>query len=142
MRIFRPVVPVLFALLAIGAPAATAVLEAQATPVSPAEAEAFLGQWSLALDAQGQTFVMDLDIEDEDGTVTAEVSGEMAPVTKAESVSKAGEKLVLAFAVAAEGQQFPIVVTLTPVSDTLEAAVDVAGGMFVTTGKGTRRQGL
>lgn len=124
---------------ATGAIATAGTAEAQDASVTAAEARAFLGEWSLSLDAQGQTFVMDLDIADEGGAVTAEVSAPMAPVTKAESVSKSGDKLVLAFAVAAEGQQFPIVVTLTPVADALEAAVDVAGGMFMTTGKGTRR---
>lgn len=138
MRILSRVILAFF-VLAIGAFALAGTAQAQDASVTSAEAEAFLGEWSLSLDAQGQTFVMDLDIAEEDGAVTAEVSAPMAPVTKAESISRSGEKLVLAFAVAAEGQEFPIVVTLTPVADTLEAAVDVAGGMFMTTGKGTRR---
>ena len=109
-------------------------------PVPAADAQAFLGDWALAIDAQGQTFTMDLGIEDSGGNVAAEVSSEMGPQpVKAERISKSGENLVLAFSIDAQGQVVPMVLTLTTTADGLNANVDFAAGMFVTTGKGTRK---
>jgi hypothetical protein len=111
-----------------------------APAVRAADAQAFLGSWAVALDAQGQTLTMNVNIQDAEGNVAAEVSSDMAPeVVKAERISKAGDNLVLRFSMAAQGQQFPMVMTLTPEAEALNASVDFADGMFVTTGKGTKR---
>jgi hypothetical protein len=140
MAIASRIVPVLLGLFMVGATTGATTGAAQETSVSVADAQAFLGSWAVALDAQGQTFVMDLNITDADGNVAAEVSNEMMPAaTKAQRISKNGENLVIAFSMEAEGQQFPVVMTLTPEADALNASVDFAGGAFVSTGKGTKK---
>ena len=123
------------AALAIGLVGAARV-EAQSVPV--AEAQAFMGAWTLAVDAQGQAFEMGLAITDEGGNVAAEVSSELG-AQKISQITKNADKLVLSYSMDAQGQQIPIVITLTPTAAGLDAALDFAGGMFQAAGKGTKR---
>jgi hypothetical protein len=111
-------------------------LSAQAVPA--ADAQPFLGSWAVTIDAQGQSFTMDVDIQDAQGNVAAEVSSELGS-TQVEKISRTGENLVLSYNMSAQGQQFPVVMTLTPAGEELNANLDFADGMFQTTGKGTRK---
>lgn len=134
------IVPAFLALLAASVFADARAASAQAAPLPVAEAQAFLGNWALALDAQGQAFTINVDIKDVGGNVAADVSSDMSPSAQAQSVAKSGANLVISFAMDAQGQQVPVVITLTPNADALNASVDFAGGMFVMAGKGSRRQ--
>ena len=132
-------VPALFALfvVAIAAPGTAA---AQSAPVRAADAQAFLGEWAVEIDAQGQAVVFELDIIDENGNVVAEVNDPMnGGAIRIDRVSKSGDNLVLSYNLDAQGQQFPISVTLAPAADALDARIDVASGMFTSTAKATRR---
>ncbi len=131
--------PALLALLAASAFADVRAAAAQAAPLPVAEAQAFLGNWALALDAQGQAFPLNVDIKDVGGNVAADVSSDMTPSAQAQSISKSGERLLISFSMDAQGQQVPVVITLTPEAEALNASVDFAGGMFVMAGKGSRR---
>jgi hypothetical protein len=141
MARFPRILLALFGLAAAGTSLGTVTASAQdAAPVPVADAQAFLGKWAVALDAQGQVFTMNVNIQDSEGNVAAEVTSDMAPeAVKAEKVAKAGENLVLTFSIDAQGQIVPMVMTLTPATDGLDANVDFAAGMFVTTGKGTKQ---
>ena len=141
MASFPRLLVAFFALAVAGTSLGVISASAQdAAPVPVADAQAFMGKWAVALDAQGQTFTMNVDIQDAEGSVAAEVTSDMAPeAVKAEKVAKSGENLVLTFSIDAQGQVVPMVMTLTPASDGLNADVDFADGMFVTTGKGTKQ---
>ncbi len=140
MAIVSRVASVFLALFVVAATGGVSTGAAQATSISVTEAQAFMGSWAIALDAQGQAFVMNLDLTNADGNVAAEINNEMMPgATKASRIEKNGANLVLNFSMEAEGQQFPVVMTLTPADDALNASVDFAGGMFVAAGKGTKK---
>jgi invasion protein IalB len=139
MNTVTRIVPALVVLFVIAAFAGVSAASAQAASLPVAQAQTFLGDWAVALDAQGQSFTLTVDIKDVEGNVAADVGSDMSPTTRAQSVSRTGENLVVSFSMDAQGQQIPVVITLTPDGDALNASVDFAGGMFVATGKGTRR---
>jgi hypothetical protein len=115
---------------------ATSSAQAQTIPV--AQAQGFMGAWTLAIDAQGQTFEMGLNITDEGGNVAAEVSSEMGS-QKVSKVAREAEKLVLSYSMDAQGQAIPVVITLIPADAGLNASLDFAAGMFTASGKGTKK---
>jgi len=123
-----------FALLFTLAGASSA--NAQSIPV--AEAQAFMGSWALALDAQGQAFAMDLNVTSDAGNVAAEMVSEMG-TQKITTIAKNEAKLVLSFSADMQGQAIPIAITLTPTAAGVDAEMNVAGGMFVAQGKGTKK---
>jgi hypothetical protein len=123
---------VLVAGLALG------VNTASAQSVSASDAQAFLGLWAVSVDAQGQTLVMDLDIKNEGGNVAAEVNSQLGR-SQVERITRNGDKLVLSYSVNAQGQQVPVVMTLAAADAGLNADLDFAGGMFVASGKGTKK---
>jgi hypothetical protein len=139
-RTLSRLLPALVALVIGSAFAAPATAAAQSAPVRAADAQAFLGEWAVTVDAQGQPVVIELDITDENGNVVAEVNDPMGGGTiRIDRISKTGDNLVLSYDLDAQGQQFPISVTLSPAADALNANIDVAGGMLTTTAKATRR---
>jgi hypothetical protein len=140
MASFARTLVALLALAVTGALFGAVTASAQDATVRAADAQPFIGDWRLAVDAQGQMLTMDLSIQDAQGNVAAEVNNDMLPgAVKADRVSKSGDNLVLSFTIDAQGQVFPMTMTLTPASDGLNASIDVAGGMFITSGKGTRK---
>ena len=131
----------IFALyLALGLLVVSAGVASAQTPSSipVQEAQAFMGSWTVAVDAQGQAIEMTLDVTDDAGNVAAEVGSEMG-TTKVTQISKNAEKLVLSYSMDAQGQAIPIIITLSPTDAGLDAELDFAGGMFTATGKGTKR---
>ena len=121
--------------VAIGPGASDAVAQ---TSVATADAQPFLGDWTVALDAQGQTFTMDINVQDDGGNVAAEVSSQMGSTT-VQRIAKNGENLVLSYTMDAQGQMVPVRMTLVPEDAGVDVSVDFADGMFQTTGKGTRK---
>ena len=105
------------------------------------EAEAFIGAWTIALDTDFGAFDMDLKVEDQGGKVAVSIGAPtqdgMANVT---DITRSGEGLVLAYEVDAQGQLFPISVTLTRDGEGLTAAFNF-GGQFSASGTGTRADG-
>lgn len=110
------------------------------TSIPSSEAQPFLGTWSVALDANGQAFTMDVTIQDVEGNVAAEVGSPMGgAASKVGRIAKNEGKLVLSYSMNAEGQEFPVVMTLTPEGAEMNAVVDFAEGMFVANGRGTKQ---
>jgi hypothetical protein len=116
----------------------TGVISAQA--LSPADAGAFMGSWTLALDTPQGNFEQSMVVKDEGGKVVAELSNQMAPeVQKVTDVSKNGTDLILKFAGNFQGNPFDAVITLTPDgSDKCKVTFDVNAGMFTMSGTGTK----
>lgn len=115
------------------------VISAQS--LSPADAGAFMGSWTLALDTPQGSFEQSLDLKDEGGKVVAEMSSQMQPeVQKVTDVSKNGDDLVLKFAGNFQGNPFDAVITLTPDgTDKCKVAFDINSGMFTMNGTGTKK---
>jgi hypothetical protein len=118
---------------------ATGVISAQA--LSPADAGAFMGSWTLALDTPQGNFEQSLDLKDDSGKVVGEMSSQMQPdVQKITDVSKKGEELILKFAGNFQGNPFDATITLTPDgTDKVKVAFDVNNGMFTMNGTGTKK---
>lgn len=118
--------------LLIGAPEIAAQSE-----VDPADAEAFLGSWSLPLQTAQGTFELSLDIENDGGEVAAEVGSDQGS-QDVERITRQGESLRLEYSFNAQGQSVPVEITLTPDGEDLDAEIDFAGGQFTSSGTATR----
>jgi hypothetical protein len=117
----------------------TGVISAQA--LSPGDAGAFMGSWTLTLDSPQGSFEQNVAVKDEAGKVVAEISSQMAPdVQKVTDVSKKGEELILKFAGNFQGNPFDAVITMTPDgTDKCKVTFDINSGMFTMNGTGTKK---
>ncbi len=112
--------------------------QAAASDLDVAEASAFVGDWTLAMNSPQGPLDMSLSVKDVGGKVAAQISSDFQATVMITKISKSGDKLVLTYDADFGGQAFDVVVTLTPDGDTLEVAIDFAGGQFVMDGTGTK----
>lgn len=124
-------------LLVVGAAAPLAV-SAQ-SDLDAAEAEAFLGTWDVEVMSDAGGGALDLVITDEGGKVAVEFgSPELGGNQEVTDVTKVGEALHLAVELDMQGQLLPILMVLDTTAEGLAVDVDIADGMFIATGTGTR----
>ena len=118
---------------------ATSIVTAQS--LTPADAGAFMGSWTLALDTPQGNFEQSLVLKDEGGKVVGEMSSQMAPETqKVTDVSKKGDDLILKFQGNFQGNAFDATITMTPDgTDKAKVTFDVNSGMFTMSGTGTKK---
>lgn len=118
---------------AIFAVIAIAATQAQAQSVPAADAQAFMGAWTLSVEGMP----LQIDIKDQEGQVAAEVEvmGMRSPITE---ISKADEALLLRYVADLDGQQAPITIRLTPSGENLATVIDVADGMFTANAVATK----
>jgi hypothetical protein len=105
-----------------------------------AEAQAFVGQWDLAIQSEMGPFSLDLEIADRGGKVTAVLGSPEVGSQEVTDITRAGEGLVLRHEFNQQGQIIPISLTLVPEGEALDAAVNVGDGMFTATGTATRAE--
>ena len=112
-----------------------------AAQLAPADAGAFMGSWTLALDTPQGNFEQSLILKDEAGKVVGEMSSQMQPdVQKVTDVSKKGDDLILKFAGNFQGNPFDATITMTPDgTDKCKVTFDVNGGQFTMNGTGTKK---
>ena len=112
-----------------------------AAQLTPADAGAFMGSWTLALDTPQGNFEQSLILKDEAGKVVGEMSSQMAPdVQKVTDVTKKGSDLVLKFAGNFQGNPFDAEITMTPDgTDKCKVTFDVNGGQFTMSGTGVKK---
>ena len=117
----------------------TGVISAQA--LSPADAGAFMGSWTLSLDSPQGPFEQSMVLKEEGGKVVAEMSNQMQPeVQKITDITKKGDDLILKFAGNFQGNPFDAAITLTPDgTDKCKVTFDVNSGMFTMNGTGTKK---
>ena len=109
--------------------------------LSPSDAGAFMGSWSLMLDSPQGSFEQTMVLKDDGGKVVAELSNQMQPeVQKVTDVSKKGDDLILKFAGNFQGNPFDAAITLTPDgTDKCKVTFDINGGQFTMNGTGTKK---
>ena len=109
--------------------------------LNTSEAQAFLGNWNLAIQTEQGVFNLDLDIVDQGGKVAVNLgSPEMGVSQAVTDITRSGESMVLRYAMNAQGQPAPpISLTLTPNGNQLSALVSVAEGAFTATGIATKK---
>jgi len=136
VQVSRALGAITIALLVAGSPVQATAQSA----LNAADAQAFLGSWSLDMTSQMGNFTMGLDLTDMAGKVGATLDFPDAGMNQAiTDVSKDAESLVLAFVGEAQGQTFDAVITLTPTgADAVDVYFDIAAGAFAMTGTGTK----
>jgi hypothetical protein len=103
------------------------------------QARAFLGNWTISMQTDMGPFSFGLAIADQGGKVAATMnSPELGGSQNITTISRSDQSLVLEFMANAQGQQFPVSVSLEPNGEQLSVYFDVASGMFTATGTGTR----
>lgn len=112
-----------------------------AAQLTPADAGAFMGTWSLMLDSPQGAFEQSMLLKDEGGKVIAELTNQMQPeVQKVTDITKTGADLVLKFAGNFQGNPFDAAITLTPDgTDKCKVTFDVNGGQFTMSGTGAKK---
>lgn len=108
--------------------------------LAPADAGAFMGSWTIALDTPQGNFEQSLVLKDEGGKLVGEMSSQMAPETqKVTDITKKGDDLILKFQGNFQGNAFDAVITMTPDgTDKCKVTFDVNSGMFTMSGAGTK----
>ncbi len=137
-RILQTVVTVGAMLLVASSGFMVASAQEAASDLDIAEAGAFVGDWTLAMNSDQGPIDMSLAVKDVGGKVAAQIGSDFQATVAITKISKSEDKLVLTYDGDFEGQAFDVVVTLTPDGDTLEVAIDFAGGQFVMDGTGTK----
>src|SRR5262245_36027409 len=101
-------------LLASVASAAPSVVNAAqaGTQVSPADAAAFLGDWTLTLQGPNGPGVFDLTVKVEKEKVVGEISNQQMPTQPISDVSKVDKSLMLSYSFTWEGNPVGAVVSL------------------------------
>ncbi len=129
----------LFACAAMsGAALAPTAVQAQ-SQVDVAQAQAFLGKWEINMDSDMGPFSMQMEIKDMSGKVGATIgSPDLGGMQDVTDIALADQNLVLSFEANAQGQYFPVAVTLQPNGEDLAVDFDVADGQFMASGVGTR----
>ena len=112
-----------------------------AAQLTPADAGAFMGSWSLMLDSPQGAFEQTMVLKDEGGKAVAEISNQMQPeVQKVTDVTMKGTDLILKFAGNFQGNPFDAMITMTPDgTDKAKVTFDVNGGQFTMSGTGIKK---
>ena len=119
--------------------ASAAALRAQASELPSAEAQAFLGDWSLAMDFQGNAFTMSLGLKDESGKLAARLESPQSPQPMAiTDIRREGDALHLQWSFDQGGQGMTLQMVLEPAGDGLAGTLSDTGGLFRADLSGTR----
>jgi hypothetical protein len=145
--------------IALAASTVVVALSAQAPPPSPAQTSAapgvaaatpaaptaeqvkpFLGDWNIQAESPQGPLAMALNLKDTAGKIVGQISSDMMPTQPITDITKAGESLVLKYALDFNGTPVPVMLTLTPAGETVKVAFDFAGGQFTMNGTGTKKK--
>ena len=113
-------------------------LSAQA-PATAADAEKFVGDWTITLDTPNGAMPMDVKVKAAEGKVTGEAGSAEMGTTPITDISKAGESLVLKYQLDFQGTPIPIKITLTPAGEKMTFNFDAADGQFTLDGAATKK---
>jgi hypothetical protein len=123
--------------LVAAGPASSAVQAA--AQVTAADAAAFVGDWTMALEGPNGPATFDLSIKVENDKVTGQITGGTTAAQPFTSITKADQSLLLGYSFDYEGNPVDAVVRLTPAEGKMSAQIDFAGGAYVMTGSATKK---
>lgn len=96
---------------------------------SPADAKAFMGAWSIAVDGPAGPITLTLTVKEAAGKVVGEIGGDDVPLTPITEISKAGGNLVMKYSADVGGAVSPITLTAVSAGEKLTLTFDVGGQM-------------
>lgn len=126
--------------LAAQAPAAAGAAAAvpAIVPATPANAAAFVGDWTVSTTGANGTSTAALSIKVDAGKLTAAISAEVHPRIVITVLQKEGATLFFSYRFDYQGTDVPVVVSLTPEGEKVTAEFDYAGGAYLATGTATK----
>lgn len=132
------------ALVAIGAVAASVGVGAAQAPaavpgITPAEAAPFMGDWVVVSKGDYGESTFAVSVKNAADAVTLEISSDQMPMLVVSNLSRQEASLVASYEITYEGNQVPVVLTLTPSKEGVDAVFDYANGAYVAYGKGTKK---
>jgi hypothetical protein len=132
--LFVPAAPA--ALDAAGGPAA-----GQSAQITAAEAEPFIGEWTLALQGPNGPGTFNVLLKVEAERVVGEIGNEAVPTQKFTSISKTAKGVAMSYSFPYEAMTVDAVVSLMPGADGKVAGqIDFAGGAYTMTGTATKKE--
>ena len=121
-----------------GTAAAGLATQAAPTPVTPAQAAAFLGDWTLSVTSQMGPMTYGVSVMNDGGKVGATISSDTLPKVNISDISMAGQNLILRYTFDYQGTSVKSVVTLIPRGAELGVAMSLMDGQFEMSGTGTK----
>lgn len=95
---------------------------------SPDDAKAFLGSWTVSVDAGGGPLTLTMNLKDAGGKVVGDIGGGDVPVTAFTDIAKNGANLVMKYSADVGGMVAAIILTAEPpTADKLSLSFDVGG---------------
>lgn len=110
------------------------------TPITPADAAPFIGEWTLDVQGANGPATITLVIKVDNDKVAAEIGSDQMPVQPVTEISKRDKSLVLSYSFDYQGTPVPCVVTLTPAGDKTNVDMDFANGAYQMGGTATKKE--
>jgi hypothetical protein len=133
LRIVGPVITFLALLLVTAANDVSAQ-----SALDTADAQEFLGSWTITLESPDGDFPLVVDLTDASGKLAMRV-GDGQQGQDVTNVTRTGEELVGRYTMSYQGMQIPVVVRLDREGDNVQSSWDFADGAFMTSAVGTLR---
>ena len=121
----------------VSAVVAASARDQTATPATPENAAAFLGEWAISANGSYGPIAMAVIVKAADGKVVGEVADPNGKHTA--DASKSGTSLVLSYVFDYQGNPIDAVITLTPNEKAVAVNLDFAGGAAQFTGTATKK---
>jgi hypothetical protein len=119
------------------APAATPAVPAL---VTPAQAAAFLGDWTIAAEgAQGPVAVA-LTLKTDEDKVVGELTSEAMGRQTVTDITRTSDGLLLSYSFDYQGMPVPVALTLSASAGAVKASFSFAGGAYEMTGTATKKK--
>lgn len=104
-----------------------------------AQAQEFMGHWLVTFDTDQGPFLVELEVADQGGKVSVEVTTVQLGTQEVTDVTRAEDTLELKWEADAQGQLIPVHVAVTPQGDEeIAVALDIGDGGFLADGVGKK----
>jgi hypothetical protein len=124
----------------VGAAALDSVAQSSAQ-VTPADAEPFMGDWTLTLQGPNGPGTFALTVKLDKEKVVGEITNEAVPTQPITDITKNDKSLLLRYTFNYEGNPVDAVVSLTPAPEgKVNAQIDFAGGAYVMSGTAAKKE--
>jgi hypothetical protein len=111
----------------------------QPPALSVAEAAPFMGDWVVVAKGDYGENAFAVSVKTVADKVTLTISSDTMPEQIVTALARRDTSLVASYQITYEGNPVPVVLTLTPAAEGLDAAFDYAGGAYVAYGKGKKK---